>query len=72
MFIFFFPHLLQLHLNPVHAVVQLRPSMEYLSSGGAKRRNNVTGDVEPAVKLEVSKEESVGSLRKLVNCFIYL
>lgn len=23
---------LQLHLNPVHAVVQLRPSMQYLSS----------------------------------------
>ncbi|KAJ9703409.1 hypothetical protein PVL29_004973 [Vitis rotundifolia] len=55
----------KLHLNPIHAVVQLRPSMEYLSSGGAKRKNNVTGDANIAVKLEVSnEEESVGSLKK--------
>lgn len=47
--------------------------MEYLSSGGAKRKNNVTGDTNSAVKLEVSnEEESVGSLKKQVNCFMNL
>jgi Sin-like protein len=32
--------ILQLFVNPVHAVVQLRPSMEYLDSGGSQKRNN--------------------------------
>ncbi|XP_002862665.2 DNA-directed RNA polymerase III subunit RPC5, partial [Arabidopsis lyrata subsp. lyrata] len=41
----------KLHLNPVHAVAQLRPSMQYLSSNGKKKQ-------------EESTEESVGTSKK--------
>ncbi|KAK9948652.1 hypothetical protein M0R45_004218 [Rubus argutus] len=47
----------KLHLNPVHAVVQLRPSLEHLKSGGSKRKDRVTGDTEVTVKRENSSEE---------------
>jgi hypothetical protein len=30
---------LQLHLHPIHAVVQLRPSRNYLDSGGSEKKN---------------------------------
>ncbi|XP_048438589.1 DNA-directed RNA polymerase III subunit RPC5-like [Pyrus x bretschneideri] len=33
----------KLHLNPVHAVVQLRPSLDHLNSSGSKRKNSVKG-----------------------------
>ena len=49
--------ILQLHLNPVHAVVQLRPSLEHLKPGGSKRKDRVTGDAEVTVKRENSSEE---------------
>ncbi|KAL2897049.1 DNA-directed RNA polymerase III subunit RPC5 [Bienertia sinuspersici] len=29
----------KLYVNPIHAVVQLRPSMEYLDSGGSKKKH---------------------------------
>uniref|UniRef100_A0A6N2LB53 DNA-directed RNA polymerase III subunit RPC5 n=1 Tax=Salix viminalis TaxID=40686 RepID=A0A6N2LB53_SALVM len=32
----------KLHLNPIHTVVQLRPSMDYLSSGSSKGKKNAT------------------------------
>ncbi|XP_068345124.1 uncharacterized protein [Pyrus communis] len=51
----------KLHLNPVHAVVQLRPSLAHLNSGGSKRKNSVKGDAEVTVKLEDSgQEKSIG------------
>ncbi|KAK9284327.1 hypothetical protein L1049_023498 [Liquidambar formosana] len=54
-----------LHLNPIHAVVQLRPSMEHLKSGGSKRKNDVTGDAAVIVKSEESnQEEFVGPSKK--------
>ncbi|KZV19013.1 hypothetical protein F511_08441 [Dorcoceras hygrometricum] len=43
-----------LHLNPVHAVVQLRPSMEHLDSRESKRK--VVSGVEGTVKAEENKE----------------
>lgn len=53
----------KLHLNPIHAVVQLRTSMGFLKSGGSKRKNNVAGEV--SVKLEDSNQDKpVGSSKK--------
>jgi DNA-directed RNA polymerase-3 subunit RPC5 len=66
--VFFFT--MQLHLNAIHAVVQLRPSLEHLSSGGSKRKNNVVGDAEVSVKLEESAgEKSSGPSKKQVYVF---
>ena len=63
---------MQLHLNTLHAVVQLRPSLEHLRSGGSKRKNNVKVNAEATVKLEESSEEkSVGPSKKQV-IFFYL
>lgn len=57
--------ILQLHLNPIHAVVQLRTSMGFLKSGGSKRKNNVASEIP--VKLEDSNQDkSVGSSKKQV------
>lgn len=57
--------ILQLHLNPIHAVVQLRTSMGFLKSGGSKRKNNVASEIP--VKLEDSNQDkSVGSAKKQV------
>lgn len=62
----------QLHLNTIHAVVQLRPSLENLKSGGSKKKNNVAVDAEATVKVEESaKEKSVGPSKKQV-IFFYL
>lgn len=33
----------QLHLNPLHAVVQLRPSMKYLDDADAKKKKQSAG-----------------------------
>ncbi|KAM6564554.1 hypothetical protein CsatB_024552 [Cannabis sativa] len=55
----------KLHLNPVHAVAQLRPSLNHLSSGGSKRKDKVTGDAEDKIKLEESK--LVGSSKKQIK-----
>lgn len=53
----------KLHLNPIHAVVQLRTSMGFLKSGGSKRKNNVASEIP--VKLEDSNQDkSVGSSKK--------
>ncbi|KAL6222440.1 hypothetical protein ACLB2K_005832 [Fragaria x ananassa] len=51
----------KLHLNPVHAVVQLRPSLDHLKPGGSKRKGTVTGDAEVAVKRE---EKSLAPSKK--------
>ncbi|KAH9711512.1 SIN-like family protein [Citrus sinensis] len=53
----------KLHLNPIHAVVQLRTSMGFLKSGGSKWKNNVASEIP--VKLEDSNQDkSVGSSKK--------
>ncbi|KAJ4840832.1 hypothetical protein Tsubulata_033466, partial [Turnera subulata] len=44
----------KLYMNPVDAVVQIRPSLEHLKSGGSKRRSTFTSDAEVAIKLENS------------------
>ncbi|XP_050364185.1 uncharacterized protein LOC126782884 [Argentina anserina] len=55
----------KLHLNPVHAVVQLRPSLDHLKPGGSKRKGRVTGDVELTVKREnVSEGNFLPSSKK--------
>ncbi|KAI6695383.1 hypothetical protein NL676_023093 [Syzygium grande] len=54
----------KLYLNPVHAVVQLRPSMAHLTSGASKK-NYVKGENGVSVKAEESNEEkSAGSSKK--------
>ncbi|XVE87275.1 hypothetical protein DITRI_Ditri18aG0103800 [Diplodiscus trichospermus] len=42
----------KLHLNPIHAVVQLRPSLEHLKSSASKRKTTVAADAEVTVKVE--------------------
>ncbi|GMI76906.1 hypothetical protein like AT5G49530 [Hibiscus trionum] len=42
----------KLHLNPIHAVVQLRPSLEHLNSGISKRKSMAVGNAEVTVKVE--------------------
>lgn len=48
---------MQLHLNPIHAVVQLRPSMEHHKPGGPKKTNIQTSAAENPVKIEEAKEQ---------------
>ncbi|XP_073142618.1 uncharacterized protein [Henckelia pumila] len=56
----------KLHLNPIHAVVQLRPSMEHLDSGESKRK--VVTSVEDTVKVEETKEGKLsGSSKQLIK-----
>jgi DNA-directed RNA polymerase-3 subunit RPC5 len=63
----------QLHLiNTLHAVVQLRPSLEHLKSGGSKRKNNVKVNAEATVKLEESSEEKSAGPSKKQVIFFYL
>ncbi|XP_031275282.1 DNA-directed RNA polymerase III subunit RPC5-like isoform X1 [Pistacia vera] len=57
----------KLVLNPIHAVVQLRPSIEQFKSGGSKRKNNVPGNAEVAIKLEDSNEAKHVGLSKKQN-----
>lgn len=62
--------ILQLHLNPVHTVVQLRPSFEHLNSGGPKRKINVRAD--PNVKSEEHTDvNSAGGSRKQVIFYFF-
>ncbi|KAI8562089.1 hypothetical protein RHMOL_Rhmol03G0007800 [Rhododendron molle] len=60
-----FLFILQLHINPIRAVVQLRPSMEHLKSDGSKKKS-VTCNVEATIKLEDPKDEkSAGPSKKV-------
>ncbi|XP_058207546.1 uncharacterized protein LOC131320737 [Rhododendron vialii] len=55
----------KLHINPIRAVVQLRPSMEHLKSDGSKKKS-VTCNVEATIKLEDPKDEkSAGPSKKV-------
>lgn len=50
----------KLHLNPIHAVVQLRPSMEHLKTDVSEKKNDVMSNLEVPNKTEVSnKGESI-------------
>ncbi|KAE8655103.1 splicing factor U2af large subunit B-like isoform X1 [Hibiscus syriacus] len=42
----------KLHLNPIHAVVQFRPSLEHLKSSVSKKKNMVAADAEVTIKVE--------------------
>lgn len=65
--------ILQFVVNPIHAVVQLRPSIEQFKSGGSKRKNSVSGNAEVAIKLEDSNEaKSVGLSKKQVVFFCHV
>ncbi|XP_024932302.3 uncharacterized protein LOC107424857 isoform X2 [Ziziphus jujuba] len=58
----------KLHLNPIHAVVQLRPSLEHLTCPSSKRKNSVTGDADDTVKLEESSQRKpIGSKKQQVH-----
>ncbi|KAE9465940.1 hypothetical protein C3L33_02102, partial [Rhododendron williamsianum] len=62
-----FLFILQLHINPIRAVVQLRPSMEHLKSDGSKKKS-VTCNVEATIKLEDPKDEkSAGPSKKVLG-----
>lgn len=62
---------MQLHLNPVHAIIQLRPSMRHLDSRDSKKKSGIPSNVEGAVKLEESQEgKPLGASKKLVSCLI--
>ncbi|XP_054823065.1 uncharacterized protein LOC129321352 [Prosopis cineraria] len=55
----------KLHLHPIHAVVQLRPSLGHLNSGGSKRKANISTGSNAAIKIENSAEEkSVAASKK--------
>ncbi|KAI5648720.1 hypothetical protein M9H77_34725 [Catharanthus roseus] len=51
----------KLHLNPVDAVVQLRPSLQHLKPESARKKTN---NLKEAVKEEVKEEKSIGSAKK--------
>nr|AEI98616.1 hypothetical protein 111O18.3 [Coffea canephora] len=51
----------KLHLNPIHAVVQLRPSMQHYKPESSKRRTTASSNLEDNTKGE---EVTTGSLKK--------
>ncbi|XP_024023312.1 DNA-directed RNA polymerase III subunit RPC5 [Morus notabilis] len=58
----------KLHLNRIHAVMQLRPSLKHLISAGSKKKNNVKVDAEDTVKLEESSgKKAIGSSKKQIK-----
>ncbi|WRX08584.1 DNA-directed RNA polymerase III subunit Rpc5 - like 1 [Theobroma cacao] len=55
----------KLHLNPIHAVVQLRPSMCHLKPSVSKRKNAAAADAEVTVKVEEPNDgKAAGSSTK--------
>ncbi|KAL3527082.1 hypothetical protein ACH5RR_011738 [Cinchona calisaya] len=55
----------KLHLNPIHAVVQLRPSMRHYKPEDSKRRNSVSSNLEDSPQeKEVKDEKPTGQLKK--------
>ena len=50
--------ILQLFVNPIQGVVQLRPSMEYLDSGGSLKRNNPNVTVKEGSSNDVRSGQS--------------
>ncbi|KAK6150926.1 hypothetical protein DH2020_015858 [Rehmannia glutinosa] len=59
----------QLHLNPIHAVAQLRPLMEHVDSKESKSKSVGPSNVNDTVKSEEPQEgKPSGSSKKLVGC----
>ncbi|KAH6782198.1 hypothetical protein C2S51_007491, partial [Perilla frutescens var. frutescens] len=54
----------KLHLNPIHAVVQLRPSMRHLDEKESKKRTAVRNNVEVVVKSEEHQEAKPSGMSK--------
>ncbi|KAI9089322.1 hypothetical protein K1719_029601 [Acacia pycnantha] len=55
----------KLHLHPIHAAVQLRPSLEHLYSGGSTRKANISTSSNASIKIENSAEvKSVATSKK--------
>ncbi|PPS14403.1 hypothetical protein GOBAR_AA06168 [Gossypium barbadense] len=54
----------KLHLNPIHAVVQLRPSLAHLKSGVSKRKDTVAAEAEVTVKVEPNDGKAAGPSAK--------
>lgn len=61
---------MQLYLSPIHAVVQLRPSMQHLDDNfkESKRKAAARSNVGDAVKLEEHQEAKPSTSKKQVNC----
>ncbi|WVZ12312.1 hypothetical protein V8G54_016842 [Vigna mungo] len=57
----------KLHLHPIHAVVQLRPKLHHLNSGGSKRKNVTSAGANATVKIEGSNEEKPVATSKKQN-----
>ncbi|KDP31792.1 hypothetical protein JCGZ_12253 [Jatropha curcas] len=58
----------KLHLNPIHAVVQLRPSLEHVNSNDLKRRNIASFNIDPTVKIGDSSEgKPIGPSKKQIK-----
>ncbi|KAI9128546.1 hypothetical protein K1719_000029 [Acacia pycnantha] len=57
----------KLHLHPIHAVVQLRPSLEHVNSGGSKRKANISTSSKATIKIESSAEEKSVTTSKKQN-----
>ncbi|XP_058006126.1 uncharacterized protein LOC110650134 isoform X2 [Hevea brasiliensis] len=61
----------KLHLNPIYAVVQLRPSLEHVNSSDSRRKNVAASKIDIGVKLEDSNEgKPIGPSKK--QCWISL
>ncbi|OIV91534.1 hypothetical protein TanjilG_08946 [Lupinus angustifolius] len=55
----------KLHLHPVDAIVQLRPSLQHLNTGGSKKKSVIPTGANATVKIEGSIEEkSVAKSKK--------
>lgn len=66
-FIYIFS-VVQLHLNPIHAAVQLRPSMRRLDEKESKNKTAVSKNVEDVVKSEEQQEaKPSGTTKKQVT-----
>ncbi|KAK7381298.1 hypothetical protein VNO78_33880 [Psophocarpus tetragonolobus] len=57
----------KLHLHPIHAVVQLRPTLQHLNSSGSKRKNVISNGANATVKVEGSNGESSNATSKKQN-----
>lgn len=62
---------MQLHLNPIHAVVQLRPSQQHLKESELKKKNIATSsDGKTVEKKDVEEKKPAGPSKKQVHFMI--
>nr|KYP66734.1 DNA-directed RNA polymerase III subunit RPC5 [Cajanus cajan] len=60
----------KLYLHPIHAVVQLRPSLQHLNSGVSKRKNIISAEANATVGS--NEEKSIATSKKQVSFFWFL